>query len=217
MPQQITIEAYGFSELSEKAKEKARDGWRAGGLDYEWRDASYQDFLQIAKILGIEINSRNQTCRSTNGKDWVDTSPCIYFSGFSSQGDGASFEGSYSYAKMVHKKIRKYAPKDEELHYIADALFEVQKVNGYLLTADSKHSGHYSHSGCMQVRVLKDGDYTDDEAEQEVTRLMRRFADWMYEMLEKEYDYITSDEQVDDTISANEYLFTSDGDRSVVL
>lgn len=215
MSQQVTITAYEFNELSEKAKEKARDWWRNGDLNYEWWDVSYQDFLQVAKILGIKINLRDQKCvMEGSGKTWVDTSPAIYFSGFSSQGDGACFEGSYLYAKMAHEKIRKYAPQDTELHDIADKLFAVQKANSYQLAACIKHQGHYYHPGCMDVDVDRDGYDFDGH---EVVILMRRFADWMYNMLRKEYDYVNSDEQVDDTIICNEYLFTVDGNRSVFL
>lgn len=216
--QQVCIDAFTFEELSGKAKEEARDWWRIYGLHDEWWDALYEDFVRVAKILGVEIDPRNQQCRnSATGRIWVDTSPAIYFSGFASQGDGACFEGYYSYGKMAHKKIREYAPKDEDLHSIADALLEIQKANGYLVTASIKHRGHYYHSGCMQVDVYQDDQYADAETEAEVTRLLRRLADWMYHQLGCEYWYMTSDEQVDEAIIANDYLFSSEGSRTVVL
>ncbi len=222
MPHTIEIEVHEFGELSEKAKEKARDSWRNdGGLDYEWWDMSFQDFFQIANILGIEINSRNQNCRNiSTGKEWVDTSPVIYFSGFSCQGDGACFEGSYSYARMAHKKIREYAPKDEKLHEIADELLKTQKKAAYSISASIENNGRYCHEYGMTINVECDGRYSQevfDEIEEEITEIMRDFARWMYRMLEKQYNYLTSDEQVDDMIIANEYLFTSNGDRSVIL
>lgn len=40
---------------------------------------------------------------------------------------------------------------------------------------------------------------------------MRAFADWIYRQLETEYDYQNSDEQVDESIIANEYEFTEEG------
>ena len=209
MPQRVVIEAFKFDELSEEAKEKARDWWRVGGLDYEWWDIMYEDFLQVAVMLGIEINSRNN-------------SPTIFFSGFCSQGDGACFEGSYSYTRMAHRKVREYAPQDTDLHEIADGLLELQKANGYKIEAHMNQSGYYSHSGCMQVEVRRDryhhldGVFTDDD-EEEVVTLMRGFADWMYSMLEKEHDWLNSDQTVDSNITCNDYLFTADGSRSAYL
>ena len=40
---------------------------------------------------------------------------------------------------------------------------------------------------------------------------------WIYRQLEKEYDYRNADEQLDDGIRCNEYLFTETGQRTVVL
>lgn len=50
-------------------------------------------------------------------------------------------------------------------------------------------------------------------AEEELERLMRTFADWIYDGLRQEYDYRMSDESVDDSIRANEYEFTETGKR----
>ena len=38
-------------------------------------------------------------------------------------------------------------------------------------------------------------------------------ARWLYRQLEAEYDYLTSDEAIDDSIIANEYTFTENGRR----
>src|SRR3546814_2772659 len=47
------------------------------------------------------------------------------------QGDGACFEGNYSYARGASAAIRRYAPKDVELQRIADALGAIQRRNFY--------------------------------------------------------------------------------------
>ena len=39
----VKVNVYKFSELSEQAKEKARNWWREGGLNYEWWDYFYYD------------------------------------------------------------------------------------------------------------------------------------------------------------------------------
>ncbi len=46
---------YKFDELSERAKEKARDWYREGALDYEWWDSVYED----AKAIGLKIKGFN--------------------------------------------------------------------------------------------------------------------------------------------------------------
>lgn len=213
MPHIKTKTVWNFDELSDTAKEKARQWFREGNLDYEWWDATYEDALRVAEILGIDINTR--PTRLSSGKPG-NPEHCIWFSGFSSQGDGACFEGHYSYAKGCAKKIREYAPQDKELHGIANALAAYQREAGYGLSATMKHSGHYYHSRCMSVdvrrvdRVGNDGEVTEQQ-ETGITECMVEFADWIYKRLEEEHDYLQSCESVDETIKANEYEFTEDG------
>lgn len=192
MSRTIEKTVFTFDELSETAKEKAREWYREGALDYEWYDAVYKDAMACAKILGIDITK-------------------IYFSGFSSQGDGACFKGSYSYAKEAPKAIKAYAPNDKELLRIAYALQSAQRKAFYQLYATTEHRGHYYHSGCMAVSV-EHGNRDVSEAEEDtVTQALRDFAGEIYVSLEKEYEWLDSDEQVDENIIANEYEFTKEG------
>lgn len=188
----MEVRLFTFDELSDAAKEKARQSYREGALDYEWYDFVYDDAKRVGKILGIEIDK-------------------IWFSGFWSQGDGACFEGSYSYAKESSKRIREYAPQDTTLHGIADNLVKAQKPQFYQLTANTTHSGRYQHSGCMRVNVEHaDDPYRDIDSDSIVDEL-RGFADWVYSQLETEYEYLMSDECVDESILANGYEFDESG------
>lgn len=190
-----------FSQLSNSAQEKAIEEWNRHGLDYEWWDAVYDDAQTRAGILGIELDSKRGN------------SPAIYFWGFSSQGDGACFEGSYRYAKGAAKAIRAYC-NDPELHRIADELQKTQSRNFYRLRASMSHRGHYNHSGCMSVSVEdSENQYRDiGSAEEDITQLMRDFADWIYSQLEKEYEYLTSAECIGELLEANEYDFDENGE-----
>lgn len=195
---------YTFDELSESAKEKAREWYRNGQLDYDWWDFVYDDADKIASIIGIDIGRK--------GKN----TPAIYFSGFWSQGDGACFEGSYRYKKGWRKELQEYAPRNEhnaDIWQIAEALQAIQASQFYKLEATCRHRGHYQHSGCMSVEVTHtDSLYRDvGDAEGEIRDQLRLFADWIYDRLEQEHDWLTSDEQVDESIRANEYTFNEDG------
>ena len=41
----------------------------------------------------------------------------------------------------------------------------------------------------------------------------RAFMRWIYQSLEQEYEYLMSDDSVDDMLRANDYTFTADGRR----
>ena len=101
MPRQDTkiTTVYTYAELSDAAKEKARDNYREGNLDYDWWESVYTDAIELAAVMGIEIGVRR------GGKE-----PAIFFSGFCSQGDGACFEGTYRYKKGALKDLEATAP-----------------------------------------------------------------------------------------------------------
>lgn len=204
----IKVKIFKFSELSYEAKERARE-WYRETLDYDWWDFVYEDFQEIAKILGIEIATRQSPLMGGGTR----AEPEIFFSGFSSQGDGACYCGRYSYAPGCRKKIREHAPQDAELHRIADGLFELQRRHRYRIEARITTSGRYSHSHTMQFDVSNSvtGHEFPDEVNKELAELLRDLADWLYAQLEREYEWLTADEQVDDSIEANEYEFHENG------
>lgn len=197
-----TYNVYKFDELPKEAKEKAINRWREDGLDYEWYDTVYEDVFMIAKIIGIDLNRRS--VKLMNGETRYD--PAIYFSGFSSQGDGACFEGTYQYAKDSVRKIKEYAPQDKELHRITEGLYNIQKKHSFKVTANVKHSGHYYHSHSTLIDVDPGKMY------EEISELLRDFMNWIYNTLEKEYEFLMRDETIIETIRANDYNFTEDGE-----
>lgn len=191
----VTINTYTFPELSEKAKDKARqyyhDVYMSDGF---WYECIIEDAKEVGKILGFDIEN-------------------IYFSGFWSQGDGASWSGDYRYEKGAPAKVAGYTGKDSELIRIAQGLQDIQRRNFYKLVASVSRTGYYCHSHTMRADVEDRTDpYRDvSGAEEDLLKLFRDFADWIYSNLEKEYDYRTSDAAIAEDFDANGVLFTADG------
>jgi hypothetical protein len=212
MPEVISMTVYRLNELPDGAKDRARAWYRECGFDHDWYDAVYEDFQHIAEILGIRVKTR--TTRLVGGRTRQD--PCIWFSGFWSQGDGAAWEGVYSYRKSAAAELRAYAPKDKTLHRIAETLQAAQRQNFYQLRAQITHRGNYYHAFTMAVSVTRDSaaavEITGD-AETVVTDALCDLANWLYRQLEQEYEFLTSDEAVDETLVANGYTFTGEGRR----
>jgi hypothetical protein len=219
MPRQdtVTTTVYTYAELSDEAKEKARDRYRENNLDYEWWDSVYEDAVTMAALMGIEIDTRR------DGKG-----PAISFSGFSSQGDGACFDGTYRYRKGALKALEAAAPtghQDEatgewvfhnsniKLQLICRDLQLIQRPFLYKLQATVKQRGHYYHSGCTHIEVTHaDDPYRDiGDAEDGIAQALRDFMDWIYARLEAEYDALNSDEAIEDSIEANNCEFREDG------
>lgn len=212
MPTIIKTTVFQLGELSNAAKERARAWYREGAGDYDWYEFIYDDFETICTILGVCLRTR--TIRLMGGG--TREKPCIYFPGFCSQGDGACFEAVYAFEKESRRRIREHAPRDAELHRIADVLSAVQRRNFYQLRADVRHRGRYYHEYCMTIDVERDSS-TDQsmtaDAEDTIVEALRDLARWLYRQLEREWDYLNADEAVDEAILANAYTFTAEGRR----
>jgi len=210
MPEIIETTVYRFDELAEAAKDKARSWYREGVTSDDWHEFAYEDFETISAMLGVQL--KTQTVRLYGGG--TRQKPCIFFSGFWSQGDGACFEARYRYKPGAVEAIRQHAPADSELHDIAGMLQSSQRRNFFQITADVTHRGHYYHEYAMDIEVNRDGPQSMMvEGAQGIAEALRDLARWLYRQLEHEYAYQTSDEAVDEAIFANEYTFTLDGRR----
>jgi hypothetical protein len=188
-----TIDVYSFEDLDESAKENAREWFRTGALGYDWWEFIFEDVKTIGKILGIEIDE-------------------IEFSGFYNQGSGACFTGDYNYAKDSRRKIREYAPQDADLHNLVDSLFESQHRGFYSISAAIRKSRwNSSHERSVSISVYARNDHASDELSDSISELMRDFMHWIYKKLRNEYEFLMSDEVVDETIIANEYEFDETG------
>lgn len=202
----VCTNVYVYAELTDSAKETARDWWRGcENQDFD-TDSTFDDAAQIAAMLGIEF--RQRPVKLMNGATRYD--PAIYWSGFSSQGDGACFEGSYSFAKGAAAAIAAYAPQDSTLAKIATRLTAIQRRAFYRISCAISHRDRYCHARTMAFEF----DGATEAQESEIADCLRDFADWIYAQLESEYDYRMSDENVAECIEINDYEFDESGNRA---
>lgn len=208
----ITRTIYKFGELDASTQKKVLDRLRDINTDHDWWDANYCDADEVAKAMGIDIDRR--TIRKRDGTT-AEGGPEIQFSGFASQGDGASFTGSYSHKPDAPQAVREHAPKDETLHGIADDLeaLQVRAGGGLIATITRDRGGNYVHERTVTTNLQdeEDGRWTL-ELEKELGEIMVRFMRWIYKQLEETYFYLQSDEAVRETIEANEYEYLENGD-----
>lgn len=219
------IKLYKYDELNERAQEKARD-WFAG-IESEDFDTEfvYEDAATLGDLMGFDMRQRQR--KLMNGATAWGVS--IYYSGFSSQGDGACFEANWHACNVQPGKAREHAPQDETVAKLA-AGFERIALAYPSARFSVKHRGHYYHELCTDFDIdmcpPEDEDDTarsakeweairerDSKLETELKELSREFMQWIYKRLESEYDYRQSKEALEEGIRANEYEFTEDGTR----
>jgi len=190
----ISVNLYQFDELDDKAKEVARDWFKEGYPDHSWWDGILDTAKDIATYFGVEIHQS-------------------YFRGFSSQGDGACFAGTFRSENLkTLAELQQEYPTEEHLHALLQRLLAVKHQEGSFLRITPV--GHYTHSRTMQAED-PDSYYVWDEMN-EIRSCLRSFADWIYKALEKEYDELMSDECVDENIRCNQYWFLASGQRSTL-
>lgn len=199
---------FKFEELSERAKQKAREEYTSGDYPgYDWWGNVYEDAVRIGQMLGIEIGTTTHV--STKGRNY--TTINIWFCGFSSQGDGACFDGDYRYAPDAAKHIDQET-NDEELLRIAKELtlmHVTQRLQGLEYFTAAIHA---ERNNSIRTEIRDWGvDEVGEPDEKAFAQLMQDFADWIYARLEEENDYLYSDEYVDERLSENDCVFDESG------
>ena len=228
---------YKFDELSDSAKEKAREWYRRGQFnDSSWSEYTIEEAVREGELLGISFKERRIPLM--NGKTRGEA--CIWWSGFCSQGDGACFEGTWNASDVKADKVADGwgdDPATTEIKRIASVFAEIAKkfpCSSFTVV----HRGHYSHENCTGFSFDSGADYCDPDAlvryrtpdddpedpdsmprdrmaedfpEDLLEETAKDFMRWIYRQLEKEYSYQTSDEAVDESIIANEYEFNKNG------
>ena len=141
----------------------------------------------------------------------------IYFSGFSSQGDGAMFEGSFELSKDSELSLIESYVKDKRI-------VKLIKAGRIWLEVEFKHWGHYhhenSHTAWLAVELygdhISDGyqieSYLNDGTVYEAVRdSYRDLCKSLYRQLNDEYNYLTSKEYLLDYFKQNNTEFYADG------
>lgn len=115
----------------------------------------------------------------------------ISYSGFWSQGDGLSFTGKFNNNWI----------ESGEIYYesIKDFLKYIQFKHCYF--SISRISHHYYHENT--VTISSD---LDSREENNLLSLCRDIMKEFYRTLDKEYDYLTSDDAVIESLKANEII-----------
>jgi hypothetical protein len=219
MSKVIEVEVFKYDELSDSAKEKARN-WYIEGMDYEWWEGVYESVKEDGYELGFCIDD-------------------IRFSGFWSQGDGASWTGQVD----VRQWLEKHGPDSIGVSAWC-ALIQEDVVSKHIQV--TQNSNHYSHHETMGFANVEDhtDEFTDDwqmeltsifkgmevqhlfdiiatdtnctlKSTDDITTAIaisaKDYAKDIYIRLREEYEYLCSEEMMMDHFECNDYHFDEDG------
>jgi hypothetical protein len=219
--------SYSFEELSPEAQEKALDTFRDINTDYDrWHEPILEGFIEdMMEEFGVDIGIGE-----------------IFYTGFYSQGDGASFRGGVDDEEKFFKnalglKSSEYLDMgeeeksdDEDLVNLMGDLRNIGFDNRERLKPEdfyiqfTKSSSRYEHSNTMDIQLEVDSFEIDDDDERDFQPFVdnienkslewaREKADELYSSLYKYYEELQEDDEVKETIIANDYQFNEDGSQ----
>lgn len=200
MPVVKQVTLYSFDELSEKAQQKAIETVSQWGLDLFECDESF--------ILE-DLVSQNPHIENMD----------ISYSGFCSQGDGASFTGSITdsewliefFAKNVNDELKTLLREIEVsfvrysgLRYVHERTVTTELDDINIVWAD-----HIEENDTLRLKMIEN--YLED-MRQAMEDYRIDLCQDIYSRLENAYEDCYSDENIAELIRANEYLFDENGD-----
>lgn len=202
----IQLELFSFNELSDVAKAKAIESERnSENLEYYYSGEVeyYQDVLKHIGFTDVEIS----------------------FSGFYSQGDGASFTADYDSSLINLDELKNHNTELYSLMARKNSVFGASGLTSdNTITANVKRiSRHYSHHNTVAIDNIaingEDEWITEDskvykafeDIENYLTSLKDDICYIIYSNLEREYEHQTSDEYIAELLTINDYNFLVDG------
>jgi len=178
-------------ELYKKIIEKNYDI----NTEFDWYDSDYDDIKTMLGFCGFNT-------------------PEIHFSGFSSQGDGANFTGNFSKAGIDFAGLAAYAPGEEFFLLFATLLTDLTKPFEDARFTLYKSSSRYEHENTVDIKdfAFEDSLPYATIPEVEILDACRKIMQVIYSKLEKQYEYLTSEDAIYATLDDNEYYFNDMGE-----
>jgi hypothetical protein len=190
----VELVLYQIDELSEKARQKAIDNNRDWNVDgFDWWCNVYDDYKRELEERGF-------------------FAPEIWFSGFCSQGDGACFDAQIDLNELLNwvsdkSKYRHLVP------FIEDGTIHASiEKNSY--------GYHYSHERTRYIELehpfwkerCPRSASLCKELQEELEEIRYDLSHKIYRSLEKDYEWLTSDECVEESLKTNEVRFLENGE-----
>ena len=183
---------YQFNELKPEAKEKAIEQASIDGIntDLNWWEQD-ENYNEMARDYGLEVKMSEISFD-------LDRGSYVYFETFN-HGREENWKTGIEvadYKKFVKKAGLKWRKSLEQAFTI----------------------GHKHYAGSEGKNTIEadsyygDSNLTDEEIEK-LEACLEEFIDEILSQLKKEYNYLTSEEAIIETIEANEYDFLEDGSR----
>jgi len=199
-----TFSVYSVNELPEKARAKAIEAYANFCVESCWYEGVLLDFKELVKQFGVDIY---ELCA------------------FDLDRRNISIKGAYQHVDGAVDAIKRYAPNECRLIAIAETLEAIQKrvdaldegtkiEAAFIATRDNwlNDTTHIEAQGYIDWSVDSTIDRNQEEAiAEEVESALEDLPRILLHKLQKDFDYLTSEEGIIEALTANEFEFLEDG------
>ncbi len=186
------IKIYKFDELSKEAKDKAIENQRSndGYLDYEWFNYLHEDFIAELNTIGVDCE----------GFWWdLDKSKEFKASGIIVTNEQKLLKSAGLTKWLIINGLR---GEKTLIHSIGLDEYGEAEVE-----IDFENEDNLS----IKEEVEREGEVK--ELNEKITEFIKEKFEKFWRKLQKDYDYLMSDEGIKEDLEANDYEFNEDGTR----
>lgn len=194
-----------IAKIPQPIIDKLVEKFREHNIIHDWWDSTYEGFTVDMTAVGIDVDK-------------------MYFSGFWSQGDGACFEGrvtdwelmlqSIGYndpvlAKFAQDNWTFYSTHSGRYHHsncmsFNDPLEGTGETEEWLISVYGPEKDDDDLRNRVWAAKLTQFDF--EQIHNELCEAFKSHADDLYKMLEDEYEFLTSEECILESLNANDIL-----------
>jgi hypothetical protein len=212
----MELTATQLNESDPKRFDREYGKWCENALDYDWYEPVYDQFIEGGEGKGFRVAK-------------------IYFSGFYSQGDGASWEGVVYLDEFMRTHCDMSDPRWHIVHALVDAEVLPPNVDVYRSVGSSRYyheqtmqvgdieawwhdedycvpKGVYAGANANELYISAGGDPTLEELHDMIESEVKDYARDIYKALEKEHDYLLSEESFIEHCGCNDITFETEDD-----
>lgn len=193
-----------YARVLEAERESARETWEA--------DFIFDEFIEdMQGKYSFDFNTKTVKLYGGGTKQKEE----IYFSGFNSQGDGASFFGSMEHSAIV-ELIEKEGKAEEYKALLAYCKETMEGMNFSVVSSNSRYCHEQTMIGSLDVDLYDCRGSEKEEADKLESYLiekMRGEAQDLYSKLEKDYEWAGNEENALEMLREEGAAWNEEGRR----
>jgi hypothetical protein len=182
---EVTIKAYQYDELSDKAKENAINYYMEICIDDWWYESTYEDAKEFCLDIQ-EFDVYRSYCNAKFVYDADETAKAII-----DNAGGELLKIAEDYQKEVSELFKGYSDYDKYQEWLRERDYTLDDLE-------------------FEDWVIEETGYEDDK-ESAGNEFLSELEEYYLSYLKADYDYFTSEEYIADYYESNECLFDING------